>query len=73
MSISKATFDHWMLVEAVEKADAMRGGTAPWQMALEPPSFSACIARLETSTPKSGERQPKPIVAQLKRRCQGLY
>jgi foldase protein PrsA len=65
--ISKATFLHWMGVAAA--ATATTEGTASKPVLPEPPHYTACIAHLEATQPKSAKTTP----AQLKSQCEQQF
>ncbi|MGH2841040.1 MAG: peptidyl-prolyl cis-trans isomerase, partial [Solirubrobacteraceae bacterium] len=68
-SITRETFNHWMNV-----AQATTGGrTAATRTVYNPPDFTACIAKLRTTSPKPAKGQPKPTDATFKKQCETDY
>jgi foldase protein PrsA len=67
-SITKETFDHWMSVAAASSATT--SGEKP--AVPDPPDFTACIAHLESTTPKTKGSKP-PSHATLKKECEQEY
>jgi hypothetical protein len=68
-SISKATLDHWIPVEAVVIYEEDPKTPVPRGVIPDPPRYSACIAYLRSTRQKLIESGPRPTTAQLKRRC----
>jgi hypothetical protein len=66
-SISKATLEHWMPIEAVLIYQEFPTRPIPKGVIPDPPDFTGCIAYLKSLSLKSGEA--KSTVAQLKTRC----
>lgn len=74
MSITKSTFDHWMVVAAAaSNTSAVTGQPATKPVVPQPPDFSACIAQLRKTTPSPAAGQPAPTTAQFKAQCQQQY
>jgi foldase protein PrsA len=69
-SITKATFTHWM---EVASASSNTAGTSAKAAIPEPPSYTACIAHLQATTPKPAKGQAAPTTAQLKTQCEQQY
>lgn len=67
-SISKASLEHWMPVEAVLLYQESPTGPVPKGVIPDPPDYTDCIAYLKSIPLKLGETA-KPTVAQLKSRC----
>jgi foldase protein PrsA len=66
--ITKSTFEHWMSVAAASSA------TTPGEKAVvpDPPDYTACIAHLKATTPKTkGSKPPSPTL--LKKECEQQY
>ncbi len=72
-SISKATLDHWLPIEAILIYELKPSKPAPSGVVPDPPNYTACIARLESTPAKLVERGPKPTAAQLKSQCRQRY
>jgi foldase protein PrsA len=72
-SISKSTFAHWLTVAAASSSQTPAGQTAPKPVVPDPPSFTACIAHLQTIAPKPAKGQKAPTAAVLKSECQQQY
>ncbi len=72
-SITKATLDHWTSVEAILAYDTNPKQPVPKGVVPVPPSYTACIAYLEATAPKSAKGQSKLTAAQLKSQCQQHY
>jgi foldase protein PrsA len=68
--ITKTTFAHWMSVAASSSATSSTTGKAP---VPEPPSYTACIARLQANQPKPAKGVTVPGPAQLKSECETQY
>jgi hypothetical protein len=68
-SISKATLDHWIPVEAVVIYEEDPKAPVPRGLIPDAPRFSACIAYLAATPQKLIESGPRATTAQLKRRC----
>jgi foldase protein PrsA len=71
VTISKASFTHWLTVAQKSQAASTTPGApvAP----LDPPNFSACVAFHQKNDPKPPKGQPNPTPASLKTQCQQLY
>lgn len=68
-SITKATLDHWIRIEAVLTYEQFPSKPVPRGVVPDPPDYSACIAYLKTHPSKIVESGPKPTAAQLKSQC----
>jgi foldase protein PrsA len=66
--ITKDTFDHWMSVAAASTAAAP--GEKP--VVPDPPDYTACIAHLESTAPKTKGSKP-PSHETLKKECEQQY
>jgi foldase protein PrsA len=66
--ITKSTFEHWMSVAAASSA------TTPGEKPVipDPPDYTACIAHLEATTPKTKGSKP-PSKTLLKKECEQQY
>lgn len=69
VSISRAAFDHWLVV-AQKSAAAGAGEAAP---PLDPPDFIACAAFRRVHDPKPAIGRPAPTQAGLVAKCRGDY
>src|SRR4029077_1294920 len=72
-SISKATLDHWIPVEAVVLYQEEPTKPVPKGVIPDPPNYTACIAYLKSTVQKIGESGPKPTAAQAKSKCEQRY
>jgi hypothetical protein len=72
VSISKATLEHWMPVEAVVLYQEYPTKPVPKGVIPDPPDYPACISYLRTH-PQLAERHKKQTVAQLKSKCEHQY
>jgi hypothetical protein len=72
-SISKATVDHWIKVEAVISQQLIPQRPVPPGLIPDPPEYAACINYLQAASPKPAVGSPAPSKAQLKRQCQQRY
>jgi foldase protein PrsA len=70
--VSKEAFNHWMGIAATASSPAA-GSTAAKPVIPEPPSYTACIAHLQATTPAPAKGQPAPTPAQLKSQCEQQY
>jgi foldase protein PrsA len=68
-SISEATLNHWVPIEATLLYSTIPGGPVPKGVLPDPPSYSACIALLGSKGAKLVESGPKPTKTQLKSHC----
>jgi hypothetical protein len=69
-AISKATFDHWLPVEAVLLYQQYPTTAVPKGVIPDPPDYTSCITYLHLHpSQKVVEHGPKPSPAQLKRKC----
>jgi hypothetical protein len=67
-SVSKASLEHWMPIEAVLVYQEFPTGPIPKGVIPDPPDYTDCIAYLKSLPLKFGETV-NPTVAQLKIRC----
>jgi hypothetical protein len=72
-SISKATLDHWIHVEAVVLYQQRPPSAVPKGVVPDPPDYKACIAYLESIPQKLVERGPTPTALQLESKCRQRY
>ncbi len=70
--ISKETFNHWMAVAASSSATAA-GQKTTKPPVPDPPTYTACIARLQSIEPKPAKGQKAKTPAQLKTQCEQQY
>jgi len=70
--ITKSTFEHWLGIAAASSATTT-AKTAAKPVVPDPPTYSACIAHLEATSPKPAKGQAKPTSAQLKSQCEQQY
>src|SRR3977135_3048514 len=68
-TITKDTFGHWMGVAASS------GATTPGEKPVipDPPNYTACVAHLQKTSPKTDKGQKAPTPAALKTQCQQQY
>ena len=71
MSITKATFQHWMSVAAASSATA--SATAAKPVVPEPPAYTACIAHLKATAAAPAKGTKAPTEATLKTECEAQY
>jgi len=71
-SISKATLDHWLPVEATVVYQEYPTTPVPKGLVPDPPDYSDCISYLGAKPP-SATSEAKPTVAQLKGKCAQRY
>jgi foldase protein PrsA len=57
----------------VASASSNTAGTSAKAAIPEPPSYTACIAHLQATTPKPAKGQAAPTTAQLKTQCEQQY
>lgn len=69
-SITEATLNHWVPVEAAVLYQEVPLGPVPKGVLPDPPNYTACIAYLKSSGHKLVESGPKPTAAQLKSKCE---
>ena len=69
-TISKATFNHWLLIAA--KGSQTPGSTGQPQVP-DPPDFKRCIATTRRTLPQPGKGQKAPTDAQLRTQCRQQY
>jgi foldase protein PrsA len=69
-TISKSTFNHWLLVAV--KGSQPQGTTGQPQLP-DPPDFKRCIANQRRTLPKPGKGQKAPTDAQLRTQCRQQY
>jgi foldase protein PrsA len=72
-SISKATLEHWMPVEATVVYQEYPTKPVPKGLIPDPPDYAACIAYLATPPQKLSAEGTKETPAQLKGRCERRY
>jgi foldase protein PrsA len=72
-SISKATLDHWIPIEAILTYDLSPRKPVPKGVVPVPPDYTACIAFLKSTPQKLVQSGPKPTVVQLKSQCRQRY
>jgi foldase protein PrsA len=70
--VTKDAFNHWMGVAATASAPTA-GSTAAKPVIPDPPTYKACIAHLQATTPAPAKGQTAPTPAQLKSQCQQQY
>ncbi|HEY2397817.1 MAG TPA: peptidyl-prolyl cis-trans isomerase [Solirubrobacteraceae bacterium] len=70
--VSKEAFNHWMAIAATASSPTA-GATAAKPTIPEPPSYTACIAHLQATTPAPAKGQAPPTTAQLKSQCEQQY
>jgi foldase protein PrsA len=71
--ITKATFNHWLVVAASASAAAAPGQKAPKPVVPDPPAYSNCIAHLKEVEPKPAKGQQPKTEAALKAQCEQQY
>jgi len=72
-SISKATLDHWIPVEAIVLYNEKPTKPVPRGVIPDPPDYTACIAYLITNPQKVVQSGSKPTPGQLKVKCWQRY
>lgn len=72
-SISKATLDHWVPIEAVIDHESIPQRPVPTGTVPDPPNYIACVAYLESIAPKVSGGGSKPTRVQLTGRCRQRY
>lgn len=72
-SISKATLDHWISIEAIVSRDLFPRKPVPRGVVPDPPGYTACIAYLRSLPGVIAGAGSKPTVAQLENRCRQRY
>jgi foldase protein PrsA len=71
VTISKASFEHWLTVaQKSQIAATSPGGLTP---PLDSPNFTACVAFHQKNDPKPPKGTPNPTPASLKTACQQAY
>jgi foldase protein PrsA len=70
--ISKTAFIHWMGIAATASSPTA-GAAAAKPVIPEPPTYKACIAHLQATTPAPAKGQSPPTAAQLKSQCEQQY
>ncbi len=68
-SISRATVEHWVRIEAVTSHEANPTRPAPKGLIPTPPDYTDCVAYML----KEANGRPAPTRAQLKRECATKY
>ena len=71
-AVTKDAFNHWMGIAATASSPTA-AGTAAKPAIPEPPSYKACIAHLQATTPAPTKGQAAPTPAQLKSQCEQQY
>ncbi len=69
-TISKASLEHWIPVEAVVLYQEHPMTPVPKGVIPDPPDYTACIAYLKVTPQKLGERSSTLTAAQLKSKCE---
>jgi hypothetical protein len=72
-SISKASLEHWVPVEAVVLYQEQPKKPVPNGVIPDPPEYTACISFLESAAQKPAVKAPKLTAVQLKRKCRQKY
>jgi hypothetical protein len=72
-SISKATVEHWIPVEASVLYQEQPTKPVPKGVVPSPPNYTACIAYLKVTPQKDGEALQQLTVAQAKGKCKQRY
>jgi foldase protein PrsA len=70
--ITKDAFNHWMGIAATASSPTA-GATAAKPVVPEPPTYKACIAHLQATTPAPAKGQAAPTTTQLKSQCEQQY
>jgi foldase protein PrsA len=70
--VTKDAFNHWMGIAATASSPTA-GATAAKPAIPEPPTYKACIAHLQATTPAPAKGQTAPTTAQLKSQCEQQY
>jgi len=70
--VTKDAFNHWMGIAATASSPTS-AATAAKPVIPEPPSYKACIAHLQATTPAPAKGQAAPTTAQLKSQCEQQY
>jgi len=68
-SISKASLEHWIPVEAVVLYQEYPKSPVPKGVIPDPPDYAACVAYSKSTPQQPVERGPKPSAVQLKSKC----
>lgn len=71
--ITKEQFKHWMAIAAAGSASSEPGKKAARPPVPEPPDFTACIAHLQATAPKTPAGKTPPSTAQYKSQCEQQY
>ncbi|MCW3027352.1 MAG: peptidylprolyl isomerase [Solirubrobacterales bacterium] len=71
-NITKDAFNHWMGIAATASSPTA-GAAAAKPVVPEPPTYKACIAHLQATTPAPAKGQAAPTTAQLKSQCAQQY
>jgi len=71
MSITKATFQHWMQVAAASTSTG--ASTAAKPVVPEPPAYTACILHLKETAAAPAKGTKAPTAATLKTECEAEY
>ncbi|HEV7586207.1 MAG TPA: peptidyl-prolyl cis-trans isomerase [Solirubrobacteraceae bacterium] len=70
-AVTKDAFKHWMGIAAT--ASSPTAGSTSKPAIPEPPTYKACIAHLQATTPAPAKGQAAPTTAQLKSQCEQQY
>lgn len=65
-SITRATLEHWIPIEAVLSYQLVPGRPVPRGVVPDPPRYTACVAYLKRA---AADAQPKPTAPELRTRC----
>jgi foldase protein PrsA len=68
-AITKATLEHWMPIEARLLYQEVPTRPAPNGVVPDPPTYTACVAYLQTTRQRVAEVRPRPTTAQLREKC----
>jgi foldase protein PrsA len=68
-SLSKATLEHWIPIEAVTLNEFMPKGPPPKGVVPDPPNYTACVSFLSSPGQRIGLGGTTPTTAQLKSKC----
>lgn len=72
-SIHRSTLEHWIPIEARLIYSVVPRRPVPKGVVPDPPTYTACIAYLQSIKQKIVETGPKPTVRQLKSKCEQQY
>ncbi len=68
-AITQSEFNHWINIAQSTSGAPPAGGKTVYK----PPEFTACVAKLRTTSPKPAKGQPKPTDAVFKAQCKRDY